>query len=136
MDVPEGHSLGADPRDFLEDVRPKIHQKLVDKILALNGVKFQLALRIQLPKTNPDDSEEFTSPVLRHRQKALLQADEIKKALDRAFPSILDILEKWTQRFGAGSRSGANALAGHRQVPATERRILHSSPGRSDKQEG
>ena len=78
MDVPEGHSLGADPRDFLEGVRPKIHQKLVDKILALNGVKFQLALRIQLRKTNPDDSEEFTSPVLRHRQKALLQADEIK----------------------------------------------------------
>ena len=101
MDVPEGYPLSAYPTDVFEGVHPKIQQKLVDEILTLNGVKFQLALRIQLDKTNPDGSEEFTSPLLRHRQEVLLQADEIKDALDRAFRSILESLEKWTQK-GSG----------------------------------
>ena len=48
MDVPEGQPLGVDPRDFFQGVRPQIHQKLVDEILALNSVKFQLVLKIQL----------------------------------------------------------------------------------------
>ena len=58
MDVPQGHPYGADPRAFLEGVRPQIRAKLEEEIKALGGVKFQLALKVQLRKDNPDGSEE------------------------------------------------------------------------------
>ena len=96
-DVPEGHSLSADPKAFLEGVRPQIHQKLVEEVLALNGVKFQLALKVQLRKNNPDGSEEYTDPVLRHKQQVV----EIDKALNKEFHTIQETLEKWIQR-GSG----------------------------------
>ena len=101
MDVPEGHTLEADPRAFLEGIRPKIHKKLTGEILALHGVKFQLALRVQLSKASPDGTEEYTDPVFEHKQEATLQAHERNETLDRAFPRILETLEKWTQR-GSG----------------------------------
>ena len=56
---------------------------------------------MSLRKQGPDGTEEFTDPVLRHKQKALLQASEIKGALDEAIPHLLELLEKWTQR-GSG----------------------------------
>ena len=52
-------------------------------------------------KVNPDGSEEYTDPVLRHKQEAVLQKSEIKAALQQAFPRVLETLEKWTQR-GSG----------------------------------
>ena len=61
-------------------------------------MKFQLALRVKLSKANQDDTEEFMSPVIRNKQEAVLQAHEINEALDRAFPRIIEMLEKWTQR--------------------------------------
>ena len=97
MDVPQGHPHGADPRAFLEGVRPQIRAK----IKALNGIKFQLALKVQLRKDNPDGSEEYTDPVFRHKQEAILQNSEIEGALNQAFPTIQETLEKWTQR-GSG----------------------------------
>ena len=54
MDVPQGHTHGADPRAFLEGVRPEVRAKLEEEIKALNGIKFQLALKVQLRKDNPD----------------------------------------------------------------------------------
>ena len=60
MDVPQGHSHGADPRAFFEGLRPQIRAKLEEEIKALNGIKFQLALKVQLRKDNPDGSEEYT----------------------------------------------------------------------------
>ena len=101
MDVPEGHPLGADSRAFLEDVRTQIIKKLKQKIRALRGVKFQLVLKVQLRKHNPDGMEEYTGPVFRHNQKAPLQTSEINEALDRVFHTIQETLEKWTQR-GSG----------------------------------
>lgn len=101
MDVPEGHRHGADPRAFLEGVHPQIQDKLKEELRALKGIKFQLAIKIQLRKDGPDGTEEYTDPVLRHKQEALLQTSEINDALDKAFPYILEILEKWTQR-GSG----------------------------------
>ena len=98
MDVPQGHPHGADPRVFLEGVRPQIRAKLEEEIKALGGVKFQLALKVQLRKDNPDSSEEYTDPVLRHKQEAILLNSEIKGALNQAFPTIQETLEKWTQR--------------------------------------
>ena len=101
MDVPQGHPHGAEPRAFLEGVRPQILAKLEEEIKALGGVKFQLALKVQLRKDNPDGSDEYTAPVLRHKQEAILQNNEIKGALNQAFPTIQETLEKWTQR-GSG----------------------------------
>ena len=57
MNVPQGHPLGADPLTFLEGVRPQIRQKLTEEILAIKGVKFQLALKVQLRKDRPDGGE-------------------------------------------------------------------------------
>ena len=103
MDVPQGHPNGADPRAFLEGVRPQIWVKLEEEIKALNGVgvKFQLALKAQLRKDNPDGSEEYVSPVMHHKQEAALQNSEIDGALNQAFPAIQEMLEKWMQR-GSG----------------------------------
>ena len=85
----------------MHEVGPQIHKKLTKEISALNGIKFQLALKVQLQKESPDGTEEFIEPVLHHKQKALLQASEIKGALDKAIPHLLELLEKWTQR-GSG----------------------------------
>ena len=101
MDVSAEKPLAADPREFLEGVRPSIRVKPTEEILALDGVKFQLALKVSLRKQGPDGTEEFTYPVLRHKQKALLQASEIKEALDEAISHLLEQLEKWTLR-GSG----------------------------------
>ena len=62
MDIPKGHPSGVDVRAFLQEVEPRIHGKLEEEILALNGIKFQLALKVQLRKDNPDGSEEYTDP--------------------------------------------------------------------------
>ena len=77
MDVSAEHPLAADPREFLEGVRPRIREKLTEEILSLDGIKFQFALKVSLRKQGPDETEEFTDPVLRHKQKAFLQTSEI-----------------------------------------------------------
>ena len=81
MDIPESHPSGVDVRAFMQEVEPRIHEKLEEEILALNGIKFQLALKVQLRNDNPDGGEEYTDPVLRHKQEALLQA---KKGSDQS----------------------------------------------------
>ena len=102
MDVPKGHPQGADPRAFLEDAELLIQKKLEEELKALKGgLKFQLALKVDLEKANPDGSEEYTDPVLCHKQEAVLQKSEIKAALHQAFPRVQETLEKWTQR-GSG----------------------------------
>ena len=102
MDVPEGHPQGVDPRAFLEEVEPQIQKKLKEELKDLEGgLKFQLALKVQLRKDSPDGSEEYSDPVLRHKQETLLQQSEIGAALHQAFPRSLELLEKWTQR-GSG----------------------------------
>ena len=67
IDIPEGHPSGVDIRPFMQEVEHRIHDKLEEEILALSGVKFQLALKVQLLKDNPDDCEDYTDPVLRHK---------------------------------------------------------------------
>ena len=101
MDVSAEHPLAVDPREFLEGVRQRIREKLTEEILALDGVEFQLALKVSLRKQGPDGTEGFTDPVLRHKQKALFQASKIKVTLDEAISNLLELLEKWTQR-GSG----------------------------------
>ena len=102
MDVPQGHPQGADPRTFLESVEPQIRKKLEEELRVLRGgLKFQLALKVELVKANPDGSEEFMEPTLRHKQEAVLQKNEIKAAFEEAFPRLQETLEKLTQR-GSG----------------------------------
>ena len=122
MDVPPGHPHGADPRAFLEEVEPRIHDKLEEEIKALGGIKFQLALKVNLRKDNPGGSEEYTDPVLRHKE-ALLQASEIKEAQDKAILHLLELLEKWTQR-GSG------------WVVDRVQTLLHPTTSRGETQEG
>ena len=100
MYVPQGYPHGADPRAFLEGVRPQIRAKLEKEIKALNGIKFQLALKVQLRKDNPDGSEEYTDPVLRHKQEAILQNSEIEGPSIKLSPRSKK-LWRWTQR-GSG----------------------------------
>ena len=89
MDVSAEHPLAADPREFLEGVRQRIREKLTEDILALDGVKFQLALKVSLRKQGSDRTEEFTDPMLRHEQKALFQASEIKATFDEPIFHLL-----------------------------------------------
>ena len=61
MDAPERY--GADPRASLKKMRPpRIRKKLEEEIRALSGIKFQFALKVQLRKTWPGDTEEYTDP--------------------------------------------------------------------------
>ena len=131
MDVEES----TDPRAFLEGVRPTIRKKLEEEIKDLGGVKFQLALKIQLRKTNPDGVEEYTDRVFRHMQVALLQVSKINKALNEAFPCILEALEKWTQRGLGWMVDSAGSFVGHCSIPATERRLLLATSSSFEEQE-
>ena len=89
MNVPQGHPNSTDPRVFLEGAWPQIRVKLEEEIEALNRVKFQLALMVQLRKDNPDGSEEYVSQaVMRDKQLTALQNSEIDVALNQAFPAI------------------------------------------------
>ena len=99
MEVPQGHPQGTDPRTFLEIVEPKIREKEL-RVLR-GGLKFQLALKVELVKVNPDGSEEYFEPVMRHRQETVLQENEITAALEETFPRLQETLEKLTQR-GSG----------------------------------
>ena len=75
MDVPLGHPHGIDPRAFLKEVHPLIKKKLIEEILDLGGVKFQLALKVQLQKESPDGTEEF----IRNKQEAPLPCQRNQK---------------------------------------------------------
>ena len=99
MDISESHPSGVDEIAFMHEVRPEIRKKLTEDISALNGIN-QLALKVQLKKS-ADGTEEFIIPVFRNKQKALLQASEIKEVLDEAISHLLELLEKWTQK-GSG----------------------------------
>ena len=39
MDIVEGHPAGVDIRAFMQEVEPRIHDKLEEEILAFNGIK-------------------------------------------------------------------------------------------------
>ena len=103
IDVPKGHPLGADLKAFLEGLRPQIYEKLKEEIRALNAIKFQLALKVQLRKTGPR-TEDYTDPVFRHKQEVILQPSEIDRALDKATPISWSCLR-------SGHREGLGGLS-------------------------
>ena len=69
MDISEGYPSSVDVRAFLHEVRPQIRKKLTEEISALNGIKFQLALKVQLKKESPDGTEKV------HRTRAPPQTE-------------------------------------------------------------
>ena len=114
IDIPEGHPSGVDVGAFLQEVEPRIHDKLEEEFLALSGTKFQLAVKVQLRKNNPDGSKEYTDPVLRHKQEALLQVSDLDD-LNKAIPSSPGAAWKVdAERVGTGGRQSADSLTGHR----------------------
>ena len=115
MDIPEDHPSGVDVRAFMQEVERRVHDELEEEILALNGAKFQLALKVQLLKDNPDDSEEYTDPVLRHKQEALPQASEINDDLNKAI-SYSWICLKSGRREGRGGWSTECRLSGWKSL--------------------
>ena len=98
IDISEDHPSGVDVRAFMQEVEPRINDKLEEEILALNGIKFHLALKVQLRKDSPDGSEEYTYPVLSHKPEALLQASEINEDLSKAIPHLLAARQVDTER--------------------------------------
>ena len=65
-----------------------------EEIMDLTGLNFQLSLRVQLQKNNPDGTEKCTGSVLCHKQEAILQTHEAGGALDKASPHIQELLER------------------------------------------
>ncbi|KAK3738125.1 hypothetical protein RRG08_027738 [Elysia crispata] len=97
-----GAPTGCGPQDFLREGRTPDSRKARGGVRSTRrGLKFQLAIKVELVKVNPDGSEEFMEPIIRHKQEAVLQESEIATALEEAFPRLLETLEKWTQR-GSG----------------------------------
>ena len=58
MAIPSGQQLEADPRAALEGVHEETKRKLVEEILALQGVKSRLALDIKLRKDKENGQTE------------------------------------------------------------------------------
>lgn len=101
LDVPEGNRFGRDPKMFLESVEEKIKSRLTDDLQELDGVKFQIALKVRLTKDTADGRVEFTSPVFRNNQGVVTDASGISEAVGDVVPKIEGIIDKWTQR-GSG----------------------------------
>ena len=99
--IPSGHQLEADPLVALEGLREEIKRKLVEEILALQGVRSRLALDIKLRKDKENGQTEHRRVVLRSNQSTILQAHEIDEELNKAFPTILGRLEAFTNE-GSG----------------------------------
>ena len=137
MDVPQGHPQVTDPRTFLEIVEPKICEKLEKELRVLRGgLKFQLARKVELVKVNPEGSEEYFEPVLRHRQETVLQENEITAALEETFPRLQETRKIDPERIWVGGSTGSQSLVRYHSISTSPGRILHPTAARSEKQEG
>ena len=93
---PEGKYTNI--RGFIELVRPLIHQQLIDELLNLGSIKFNLALKVKLIKSKTYGGEEYTDPEFRHKQETLLDANELKGVLDGVGPKLAEALERYTNK--------------------------------------
>ena len=71
-----------------QSAQTHIQRKFTEEVLDLRGLKFQLAVEVELRKGAPNGTEVLTVPVFRTKQIALLQAHEIPQALYEAFPGL------------------------------------------------
>jgi hypothetical protein len=61
--LPEGHLVTADPYTFLWSLRSLMKRKIMGEIVAMCGVKFQLALKIRIRKERNDGGEVVAQPI-------------------------------------------------------------------------
>ena len=115
MNVPESCPQSADPRAFLEGIRTHIQGRLEEEVF-----KFQLPLKVQLSRATPDGTEEYTDPVLRHKQETILQNSEISIALDQAIPE--DVYKDMTEH--ANLYDTSNYPQDHPLHSAANKKIL------------
>ena len=101
MRVPQGHPVERDLTFLLESAQTHIQHKLTEELLALRGVKFQLAVEEELRKDALNGTEVLTVPVFHTKQIALLQAHEIPQAIHEAFPGLIRRLGNFTNE-GSG----------------------------------
>ena len=87
MDISKGHPSGVDVRDFLQEMRPQIHKKLTEEILALNGIKFQLALKVQLQKERVQLEEESLTLCSATNRRPFSRPAKSKRLLTKPSPT-------------------------------------------------
>ena len=124
MDVPEDQH---DPQSFLTSASSQIHHhKLVEEILSLNGVKFQLLLEIRLYKQTTKGLDNWNELTLRSNMEPLLTADEISKLLERRLQHMLETLE-WFTNEGSGWTADMISTP-HCTIPTNPRWLLCPTP--------
>jgi hypothetical protein len=99
--LPEGHPHEADPYAFLGSLGVLMKRKITGDIVAMRGVKFQLALMIRFRKERYDGGEVVAQPIFYSRQQASLRATDIDAALTEATGTIQRAIEEYT-RDGSG----------------------------------
>ena len=108
MDVSKEHPHGANPKASLDEVEPQIHGKLVDEIKALHGVKFQLALKVQLRKDNPDGNEEYTDLCYATSKRLFCRSVKSKELSNKLSHWSRKTWEVGRKRIWLGCRSGSD----------------------------
>ena len=98
---PTGASIRRRPAIFLGRCAPPDQSEAYGRDLSPQGDKVPVSPQGPASKDRSDGGEEYTDPIIRHKQETILQAAEINEVLDNVFPHILETLEKWTQR-GSG----------------------------------
>ena len=97
----QGHPSDRDLLSFLKSAQTHIQRKLTEEVLDLRGLRFQLAVEVELLKDASNGAEVPTVPIFRTKQILLLQAHEIPRTLHEAFPGLLRRLENFTNN-GSG----------------------------------
>jgi hypothetical protein len=90
--VPEGHNLEADPVKFLGCLMKK---KITEEVVDLNGVKFQLAIKVSLRKETNDGDLVLAQPMFYSKQQATLRASDIDEGLNEAISKIERGIEEY-----------------------------------------
>jgi hypothetical protein len=94
--LPEGHPIEADPYTFLGSLGVLMKRKITGEIVAMHGVKFQLALKIRFRKEINDGGEVVAQPIFYSRQQASLRATDIDAALTETSEKIQMGIEEYT----------------------------------------
>ena len=121
--VPMDHAVGkylrswrmdvdVDAKDqsaFLNDVKPIIMSKINEELSDLGSIKYQLAVKVNLSKSN-SDRVEYTDPHLRNKQEVITESNAISSSLDHSFQVMQETLERFTHRGSGWSVDGVETL--------------------------
>jgi hypothetical protein len=71
--IPEGHNSEADLVKLLGCLRELMKKKITQEVVELNGVKFQLAIKVRLRKERNDGDLVLAQPMFYSKQQATLR---------------------------------------------------------------